>query len=262
MKEKIVEELQEIETQENIVAFYACESGSRVWGFPSNDSDYDVRFLYLHPLDWYLTIIEKRDVIERPLKEQLDINGWDLKKALNLFRKSNPPLLEWLDSPIIYQEKFTIATQMRELAKTYYSPSACVYHYLHMAQGNVREYIKGERVWLKKYFYVLRPILAITWIARGYGMAPTSFGTLVERIVPQGALKDEIDKLIEQKSAGAELDYGDRIPVISDFIQDELYRLEEDQKQYKNNPAPVAVLDDLFRRALRETLNLSKESQS
>lgn len=252
MKEKIIESLQKIEAQENVAIFYACESGSRAWGFPSKDSDYDVRFLYVRPVDWYLSIAEKRDVIERPLTDQLDINGWDLKKALELFRKSNPPLLEWLDSPITYQEKFTVVAQMRELAKTYYSPSACIYHYLHMAQGNIREYLKGERVWVKKYFYVLRPILAIKWIEQGYGVAPTSFGVLLERIISAGELKDRITELIEQKSMGDELDYGDRIPAISDFIAAELARLEEDQKQYQNNPAPISVLDELFRNALHE----------
>lgn len=252
MKTKIVEKIQVIEKEEKVVAFYACESGSRAWGFPSADSDYDVRFLYLHPMDWYLSIEEKRDVIECPLEDQLDANGWDLKKALGLFRKSNPPLLEWLNSPIIYQEKFSIASQMRELAKVYYSPPACIHHYLHMAQGNMREYLKGDRVWIKKYFYVLRPILAVKWIEQGYGVAPTFFGTLLERMIPNGSLKDEIKKLIELKSVGAELDYGDRIPVISNFIESELARLEEDQKQYSNNPAPVAVIDDLFRMALKE----------
>ncbi len=252
MKENITDKVQEIETQENVTAFYVCESGSRAWGFPSVDSDYDVRFLYLHPLDWYLSIAEKRDVIERPLVDQLDVNGWDLKKALSLFRKSNPPLLEWLNSPIIYREEFTIASQMRDLAKSYYSPSACVHHYLHMARGNVREYIKGDRVWTKKYFYILRPILAIKWIEQGYGVPPTFFGALVDQIVPMGTLRDEINNLIEMKSSGVELDYGDRIPVISDFIEMELVRLEESQKQYVNNPAPSAVLDDLFRQALKE----------
>ncbi len=256
MDENIALNLREIESQEDVTIFYACESGSRAWGFPSRDSDYDVRFLYVHPVDWYLSIAEKRDVIERPPNNQLDINGWDLKKALVLFRKSNPPLLEWLDSPIIYHEEFTVASQMRELAKTYYSPSACVHHYLHMAQGNAREYLKGEKVWLKKYFYVLRPLLAIKWIEKGYGVAPTSFGTLVEQVVPPGDLKDEIEELIRQKSAGAELDYGDRIAVISIFIEAELARLEEDQKNFTNNPAPVALLDDLFRRSLREVWGL------
>jgi predicted nucleotidyltransferase len=206
----------------------------------------------LHPVEWYLSILEKRDVIEQPLHDQLDLNGWDLKKALGLFHKSNPPLLEWLDSPIVYQEKFTVASQMHELAKTYYSPTACIYHYLHMAQGNFREYLKGERVWIKKYFYVLRPILAIKWIEQGYGVAPTAFGTLLEQIVPKGSLKDEINKLIAQKSMGAELDYGDRIAVISEFIEKEFARLEESQKEYVNNPAPIEILDNLLRQALKE----------
>jgi uncharacterized protein len=252
MKEIINNCLQEIEAQEDVTIFYACESGSRAWGFPSTDSDFDVRILYLHPTEWYLSIAEKRDVIERPIENQLDVNGWDLKKALGLFRKSNPPLLEWLGSPIVYLEKFTIAAQMRELSKIYYVPSACVYHYLHMAQGNAREYIKGDRVWVKKYFYVLRPILAIKWIEQGYGVVPTYFGTLVEQIIPAGHLKDEINQLIEKKSAGVEMDSGNPIPVISEFIETELARLEEDQKQYKNNPAPTDVLDNLFRQALTE----------
>jgi len=252
MKDKIVDGLDVIEEQENTVIFYACESGSRAWGFPSADSDYDVRFLYLHPVDWYLSIEDKRDVIECPLEDRLDITGWDLKKALGLFRKSNPPLLEWLGSPIVYKENYSIANRMRELAKIYYSPTACIYHYLHMAQGNVREYLKGDRVWVKKYFYVLRPILAIKWIEHGYGVAPTSFITLLEQVVPAGQLKDAIIDLVEKKSVGAELDYGDRIPVISDFIENELARLEEDEKQYKNNPAPISMLDDLFKQALRE----------
>lgn len=116
----------------------------------------------------------------------------------------------------------------------------------------MREYIKGECVWVKKYFYVLRPILAIKWIEKGYGVAPTSFGILLEQIIPAGELKDKINELIDLKSKGAELDYGDRIPVISNFIESELARLDEDQKQYKNNPAPMDLLDDLFRQALKE----------
>lgn len=146
MKKEIVTRLYEIEEEQNVKILYACESGSRAWGFPSSDSDYDVRFLYVNPLEWYLSIVNKRDVIEYPLNEQLDINGWDLQKALLLFRKSNPPLMEWLGSPIIYLEEYSTTEKMRELAKEYYSPIASIYHYLHMAQGNHGEYLKGERV--------------------------------------------------------------------------------------------------------------------
>ncbi|HNB50707.1 MAG TPA: nucleotidyltransferase domain-containing protein [Anaerolineales bacterium] len=248
----IREQLAFIETEENVRVIYACESGSRAWGFPSADSDYDVRFVYIHPRDWYLSIAEQRDVIERPISEGLDLNGWDLRKALQLFRKSNPPLLEWLGSPIVYLEKYSLAAQLRTLAETYYSPAACIYHYLHMARGNVREYLKGERVWTKKYFYVLRPLLAIQWIEQGYGVAPTAFGTLVERLVTDSMLKTEIERLIEQKRAGAELDEGPRIPVISDFIEAEIARHEAQEERYKTNAPPYDVLDEVFRGALIE----------
>src|SRR5689334_14501823 len=136
--DEIKNRLFEIEHQEKIQIFYACESGSRAWGFPSEDSDYDVRFLYVRPSEWYLSIDveEKPDVIERPITDELDISGWDLRKALKLLRKSNPPLLEWLSSPIVYLEKLSIADRMRKLVPEYYSPKACLYHYLHMAQGN------------------------------------------------------------------------------------------------------------------------------
>jgi predicted nucleotidyltransferase len=128
--------LENIEEEEQVKIFYACESGSRAWGFPSADSDYDVGFLYLHPRDWYLSIdLEtKRDVIERPIDDGLDFSGWDLRKALKLLRKSNPPLIEWLGSPTIYREHFSVATQMRDLLTRYYSPEASQYHYLHMAR--------------------------------------------------------------------------------------------------------------------------------
>ena len=109
MNHLISSRLTEIESENKIKIVYACESGSRAWGFPSANSDFDVRFIYIRPVEWYLSIDEKRDVIEHPINEQLDINGWDLKKALQLLRKTNPPLLEWLGSPIIYIEKYSVA---------------------------------------------------------------------------------------------------------------------------------------------------------
>ena len=253
MREKIRARLQDIEIREEIRILYACESGSRAWGFPSADSDYDVRFIYLHPKDWYLSINleQKRDVIECPVDDQLDINGWDLRKALQLLRKGNPPLMEWLASPIVYWEEYTIAARMRKLMSKYYSPVACLYHYLHMARGNYRDYLKGPTVWLKKYFYVLRPLLAIKWIERDLGVVPTEFQVLVERVVDTPELKEEIDKLIEAKRRGEELDRGPRIVPISDLVERELARLEGKQfeHEYDKPVAPVDELNDLFRSA-------------
>ena len=189
MRQIINSRLAEIEVNQNIKIVYACESGSRAWGFPSANSDYDVRFIYIRPLDWYLSINEKRDVIEYPLEAELDINGWDLKKALKLLQKTNPPLLEWLGSPIVYLEKSNVAQNMRQLAKEYSLPSVCLYHYLHMARGNFREYLQGDIVWVKKYFYVLRPLLAMIWIENGLGIVPTDFNVVVEKLQLDPELK-------------------------------------------------------------------------
>ncbi len=248
--------LQEIETEEKIRIFYACESGSRAWGFPSADSDYDVRFLYLHRRNWYLSIDleRRRDVVERPIDDQLDISGWDLRKALQLLRKGNPPLLEWLGSPIVYRENSSIPGKMRTLIAEYYSPTAAFYHYLHMAQGNFRDYLKGADVWIKKYFYVLRPLLAIRWIERGLGVVPTEFEALVERVVQAPALKREIDNLIRAKRRGEELDRGPRIQPISDFIEAELERLgsEQFEHDYGQPVAPIEELNRVFRTAIED----------
>ncbi|MBW7474713.1 nucleotidyltransferase domain-containing protein [Paenibacillus oenotherae] len=253
-REEIIAQLRNIEQEENVVILYACESGSRAWGFPSKDSDYDVRFIYLRPEDWYLSIFERRDVIERPISNLLDINGWDLKKALNLFRKSNPPLMEWLHSPILYMEPYSVAEQIRRISPIAFSPRSCLYHYLHMAKGNFREYLQGEQVRIKKYFYVLRPILACGWIERYLSMPPLQFDLLVDRLVPAGSeLRTAIEELLIRKKAGEELDYEPRINPIHEF-------LEERIAYYERAASTVSVaegamddqLDRLFRAALQE----------
>lgn len=250
--ETVCAHLLRLEETEQVRVLYACESGSRAWGFPSADSDYDVRFLYLRPVEWYLSIEPGRDVLEYPISKSLDINGWDLKKALVLFRKSNPPLLEWLGSPIVYWERSSVAAQMRALAPICYSPIACAYHYLHMARGNFRDYLQGEEVWVKKYFYVLRPLLAILWIEQGRGIVPTEFGILVETLVHDVELKEAILQLIEEKRGGAELKSGPRIAPISDFIERELARLETMTVQPGQKPGVTDRLNQLFRDALKE----------
>jgi predicted nucleotidyltransferase len=231
---------------------YACESGSRAWGFPSADSDYDVRFIYLRQVEAYLSIQKRRDVIEVAADGMLDINGWDLQKALLLLRKSNPPLLEWLGSPIIYLEEYSIAAQMRDLAAGYYSSTASAYHYLHMVRGNYREYLKGDRIWLKKYFYVLRPILAVKWIEQGKGIVPTEFDKLVGGVVTDPELKKEMTDLVQAKRRGEELDYGPRIGPISDFLEQELDRFSKFRIESEKHSAPIQELDKLFFSALHE----------
>ncbi len=249
MRTQIEAVLKDIEREQGISILYACESGSRAWGFESSDSDYDVRFIYIHSTEWYLRVVPGSDTIERPIKELLDVSGWDLKKALQLLRKSNPPLLEWLQSPIIYHEHPTVVPRIRELMPVYYEPAACHYHYLHMARGNYREFLQGDEVWLKKYFYVLRPVLACLWIERGYGVVPIQFQTLVERILDEGSVKAAVQDLIQRKRAGEELDRGPHIAAISDFLSHEVDRLSGLQAPSARH-ASSARLDQVFRECL------------
>ena len=257
---KIKAELSLIEEAESVAILYACESGSRAWGFESDDSDYDVRFIYLRPTKWYLTVQGKRDVIEKPIDDELDVSGWDVPKALGLFRKSNPPLLEWLHSPIVYSQKSTFVERLRDLMDEYYSPISCMYHYLHMAEGNFREYLKGQKVWTKKYFYVLRPVLACIWIERGHGVVPIEFGKLVDRVVIDGSLRSEIDCLLEAKRNGSELDRGPRNDVISDYLERELGRLQA-ETQPPAKTRDIATLDGLFVDILKEVNGESIEQE-
>ncbi|MFD0679634.1 MULTISPECIES: nucleotidyltransferase domain-containing protein [unclassified Paenibacillus] len=250
---KIQSELLRIEREEQVRIVYACESGSRAWGIASQDSDYDVRFLYVRPIDWYLSILEKRDVIERPISDQLDINGWDLKKALNLFSKSNPPLLEWLESPITYVEPYTVTQQIRKLAPLTFSPRSSIYHYLHMAKRNHRHYLQGEVVQIKKYFYVLRPILACMWTLERGSMAPVDFGDLISGLQLEPALKRAIDALIIRKKAGEEFDLEPRVNRVNYFLEKQIASIEEVANQAPTGAEKQEdVLDDLFRMALRE----------
>lgn len=253
MQQLIKTELKRLEKEQQIRILYAIESGSRAWGFASQDSDWDVRFIYVHHPDWYLSIDEKKDSLEVMLPNDLDFAGWELRKTLKLFRKSNPPLLEWLRSPLIYLEQFTTAQKMRQLSGEYFNPKSCLYHYLHMARGNFKAYLQGEQVKMKKYFYVLRPLLACKWIEQKSTIAPMEFKDLVESQVGNHALKTAIENLLQRKMSGEELDRAPRIPVIHDFLEAEIQRFEEVLEGYDINLKPdTSKLDALFRSTLNE----------
>ena len=104
VRAEILTRMHNAEKEHGVRILLAVESGSRAWGFESPNSDFDARFIYVHPRDWYLSVglEEQRDVIEYPIVDDIDLNGWDLRKALRLFWKSNPAFVEWIQSPIVY----------------------------------------------------------------------------------------------------------------------------------------------------------------
>lgn len=261
MKKQILQILKRIEEDYGVKILYACESGSRAWGFPSKDSDYDVRFIYVHKTEDYLTIDpigvgKKRDVIELPVTDTLDVSGWELTKALRLFRRSNPPLLEWLNSEIVYYKAFSTIEQMRKLGKQIFSPKSCFYHYLNMAGNNFRKYFKNEKVQIKNYFVVLRPLLAAGWIKEFDEFPPLEFYELLEVLVPKGELKNEIMLLLHRKMAGGDADPEPKIWIIHDFLEEELERLRKYAITLNSHhPDYTPELDKLFRETLREVWN-------
>ena len=208
-----------------------------------------MRFIYLRPRNWYLSLEQKRDVLERMLPNDLDLAGWDLSKALTLFAKSNPPMLEWLGSPIVYHEEQGFTDALKALLPSYYAPRACMYHYLHMAKGNRRDYLKGDVVWTKKYLYVLRPVLACRWIAEGYGPVPMEMQTLVDTLL-EGERHTAIQELIERKRQGDELAQGPRLPVLDTLIDETLAQLEDAPKTQVQPRVEMALLNDLFRETI------------
>lgn len=226
VRARILDQLADIEVQHDVEVLFACESGSRGWGFASPDSDYDVRFLYVHRLPWYLRVEPQRDVIERPIDDVLDVSGWELRKALGLLKRANPTLLEWLDSPVICREKAGVVTALRELALDCFAADRGRWHYLSMARKNFRGYLQGETVRYKKYLYVLRPLLACRWIDRGLGRPPMRFAELVETLVDEPELLAEINALLQQKMAVGEAEVSPRRPAIHAFIETELARAE------------------------------------
>ncbi|MEO8150021.1 MAG: nucleotidyltransferase domain-containing protein [Bacteroidia bacterium] len=257
MTEQIAVELKRLEQQREIKILYAVESGSRAWGFASVNSDWDVRFMYLHKPDWYLSIDDKKESIEEILPNDIDLGGWEFRKALRLFRKSNPPLLEWLRSPIIYSEPFSTTEKLRKLMEEYFNPKSCLHHYLHMAERNFKEYLQKDMVRTKKYFYVLRPILACQWIEQTDTMAPMEFQKLVDTQIEDGQLKSEIEKLLNRKIEGAELNEEPKIKILNDFLEERINHFNNIVKQFGTSTQPdTNKLNELFRNTLHEVYEL------
>jgi len=224
MKDVILEKLQEIERTEDVRILHAIESGSRAWGFPSPDSDYDVRFIYVRKPEYYLKLEKTRDVLEYPINDMLDINGWDLQKTLRLLRGSNPTLFEWINSPIVYrQTDFT--HRLQPLLEDYFNCKNGLYHYLSMAEGNYREYLKGDMVKAKKYFYVLRPVLACRWILHNRTTPPMRFRDLVDTEL-EAELKPAVEHLLDLKMNVPEVKQIPRVDQINDYLDRSLEELK------------------------------------
>ena len=251
-RDQIADRLDEIEAEHDITVLYACESGSRAWGFPSADSDYDVRVVYAHPRDWYLSIdVERRDdTIDPSTEDEIDLHGWDLRKALQLFRTANPTILEWLQSPVVYHEDEAVLARWRDLIPDYYVPGAVGPAYRGMARSIAEQNLTEAPIPHKAYLYVLRALLAVRWIEQERGPVPVEFERLLSVADLEEDLRTAIDDLLDQKRSGLEQDAGPRLPMIHAFIEAELERQQAVHFPEPGTCPGTAPLNAFFRRVL------------
>ena len=251
MNEIILKKLTEIEETEDIRILHAVESGSRAWGFPSPDSDYDVRFIYIRKPEYYLKLEKTRDVIEYPINDLLDINGWDLNKTLRLLYSSNPTLFEWMSSPIVYR-RTNFIDQLQPIMEAYFSCKSGLHHYLSMAEGNYRDFLKGDMVKAKKYFYVLRPILACKWILDKQTKPPMLFRDLVDSQLDD-KLKPTVERLLDLKMNAPEIKMIPRVDEINRYLDETIASVKAQIAALSSSHDPEwAPLNKLFLDVLYE----------
>lgn len=250
----IQDKLAAAESAHKVKILYACESGSRGWGFASEDSDFDVRFIYVHEPDWYLGLApeEKRDVLELGIEDtpvgELDVNGWELRKALKLFRLSNPPLLEWLSSPLIYKESGPLASLLRTAALVSTSPIRTWHHYRSLMEKSRARYW-DKKPSIKAWFYILRPLLAMRWIELENGVPPMRFDLLMDGVIQDVALREDLNALVRLKKLGNEQNAFTPPPSVAAYVESELKRLHDNQPKLAPEQQKPE-LDAIFRASL------------
>lgn len=246
MTDTIKQKLLELEQSENISILYACESGSRAWGFASPDSDFDARFIYTRTTSDYLSITDIPDTVGLPVNEVLDIGGWDIRKALKLFLKSNGPLYEWLQSPIVYQKNDAFLSDMQRLMPAYFSLRSAGNHYLSMAHNTLRDDLQTEQVKLKLYFYALRPALACLWIIEKQSVPPMEFDKLRVLITDKN-IQNSMDDLLKRKLAADEKTLIKPVTLLNEWLTDTLNYSKEQVPLLLSEKKQANELNNVFK---------------
>ncbi len=257
IQKEIQDHLSAIEREREVRILLAVESGSRAWGFASPDSDYDVRFIYVQRPEEYLRIDGTEEVIEWHLDETLDINGWDLRKALLAFGKGNPNVMEWTNSPIVYR-KADDWEEIRTVAMSYFSEKAALCHYYGTAKSTLQNHLMGEQIRYKKYFYALRPLFCCRWIELYHTVPPMRFEDLMQlfrdpRSSLNGELYDAVNELLVRKSLTEEGNLNPQMPLIKSFIVSECEKQKSISDQLADDhKREYRELNDVFLRTLQK----------
>lgn len=244
MMKKIQEILDKISKEQDIKILFACESGSRAWGFPSSDSDYDVRFVYYSPLKSYLSIDEVQDTVTIPIADELDVVGWDIKKFLKHIRKSTGSVFEWLHSPIFYRSEINSLNELREISKEYFSKRTMMHHYLGISKNAYKSLNDGQ-IGIKKLLYVLRPLLAALWICEKQTIPPVDFNDLLP-LINDKPVVNKINELLKQKSNSAERFTVELDSNIKNYIDTIFNYCDRKVADFKRKTNTSEKLDDFF----------------
>ncbi|UII25201.1 nucleotidyltransferase domain-containing protein [Fulvivirga maritima] len=252
MKKVIQKQLEQIEESDALKILFACETGSRAWGFPSPDSDYDVRCIYVKSMDWHLSLTNKKDSFEKFINQELDITGWEVGKVLKLMWKSNVSVLERLQSPVIYKlQDIDLLSELWRLAQSCFSPVSTMYHYHNMASRYIDACFQSdEEVKLKSYFYAIRATICANWVREMNAIPPIEMNKMFEILSPE--LKHKIEELIDLKSGKSEGYFHPKDALIDEFL---LLSTRKNEEVAPTLPGAVnrnmEELEDFYRKIVR-----------
>lgn len=242
----IQKKIKEIEAVYDIHVLYACESGSRAWGFASVDSDYDVRLIYRRKKEDYLSVIATQDFLQLPIDAVWDFNAWDLKKVLGLLFQSNTTIFEWIQSPIVYRETAGFKQELWQLCQHFYCQQTHTHHYLGLAKKKM-EAMEEEQIKYKTLFYILRALLSAKWNATHHTIAPMEFKPLLE-LVEDPVLKAYILHLIDLKATATEQDYYEWDVPLKNYVSALYVELARITVQKRKGSFTVERLNEFFRK--------------
>ncbi len=253
MKELIIDKLKQLEKDEQIKILLAVETGSRAWGFPSPDSDYDIRLIYKKEQDWYIQLSEGQDHVSYMSDdEELDLTGWELRKALRLITKSNASLAERLQSPIVYMAKEGFAKEMLNLAQDFFSPIAVLHHYRSMAIKRMESITENSSYRLKSLFYALRASCACRWVLENDTYPPIVYQELLKGISVSTDIKQRIAELVDLKSMKNEAYLHEGEAMLIQFVKDNLEEAEIVNEMLKMSDGDISKLDAFLRKEIND----------
>lgn len=251
MENRIAHYLNKIEQEQQIKILLACETGSRAWGFPSPDSDFDVRIIYCHTKDWYLSLTEPKDSIDLMFDDNvIDITGWDLRKTLRLLLKSNASVLERIQSPIIYKQDEAFVREINELSPQFYARIATIYHYLGLAKKCFADIEKQPEFKLKKFFYALRAAVNCIWILEREEVPPIVFQEALAGIEIDSNLVARINELIALKATKSEAYFHSGEAELIKFIKKSIKRTQRESTALPASKGDVETLNSFFIKSL------------